>query len=232
MTTLETVVVTARRGVRIVQFGPLRISYDQRVLEPRPWTALQSRWANQLIGTAAPGPVLELCSGAGQIGLLAVHGTDRRLVAVDANPVASAFHRINARAAGLEDQVEVRTSYLTDACAEDELFPMILADPPWVLRSQVDRFPDDPVRAIDGGEDGLDVARQCIDVINRHLDDDGVALVQVGDGPQVQQLADALPYGLVATEHRAEPGRGAVVKVVATEPRQRRLTGRGSGARG
>ena len=50
----------------------LEISYDQRVLEPRPWTAAQSRWASSLFRVLPPGPVLELCAGAGHIGLLAV----------------------------------------------------------------------------------------------------------------------------------------------------------------
>ena len=55
-----------------VDFEGLRIEYDEHVLAPRPWTAAQSRWAAELIRVAPPGPVLEVCSGAGHIGLLAV----------------------------------------------------------------------------------------------------------------------------------------------------------------
>ena len=59
--------------VRTAEYGPLSIAYDHRVLEPRPWTAAQSRWVSALLESAPPGPVLEICSGAGHIGLLAVH---------------------------------------------------------------------------------------------------------------------------------------------------------------
>ena len=58
--------------IRTMTFGDLEIAYDDRVLTPRPWTALQSEWAAELLESAPAGPVLELCAGAGQIGLLAV----------------------------------------------------------------------------------------------------------------------------------------------------------------
>ena len=74
-------------------FGGLRIRYDDRVLAPRDWTAAQSRWAAELIATAPPGPVLEVCAGAGHIGLLAVTLAPRPLVCVDADAVACQYLR-------------------------------------------------------------------------------------------------------------------------------------------
>ena len=64
-------------------FGPVDIVFDESVLVPRPWTIAQSAWARQLIESVPAGDVLELCSGAGHIGLAAVHGTGRHLVQVD-----------------------------------------------------------------------------------------------------------------------------------------------------
>ncbi len=164
---------------RSMTFGPLTIAYDERVLTPRPWTVLQAEWARELLEEAPPGPVLELCSGAGQIGLLAVHGTGRRLVCVDADPVACGYAATNAKAAGRGDLVEVREARL-DGLAPDEVYPLVIADPPWVRTDQVGCFPADPVRAIDGGEDGLRVARACVAAIDRHLHADGSALLQLG----------------------------------------------------
>ena len=71
-----------------LDFAGLHIEYDEHVLEPRPWTAEQSRWAADLIREAPPGPVLELCSGAGHIGLLAVTLAPRSLVCVDVDSTA------------------------------------------------------------------------------------------------------------------------------------------------
>lgn len=169
-------------------FGPLRISFDARVLRPRPWTAAQSEWAAELIADAPAGAVLELCAGAGQIGLLAVAGSGRRLVCVDLDPVACDFARGNAEAAGLADLVEVRQGPMDEVLDDGERFAVVVADPPWVRRSEVGRYPEDPLRAIDGGDDGLDLARTCLDVARRHLLPGGSVVLQVGSAEQVAQL--------------------------------------------
>src|SRR4051812_10156925 len=86
----------------------LAIHYDHSVLEPRPWTAEQGRWAAELAAHAPAGRILELCGGAGHIGLVAPRRSGRRLVQVDADPAACRFARQNATVAGLGAQVEVR----------------------------------------------------------------------------------------------------------------------------
>jgi release factor glutamine methyltransferase/ribosomal protein L3 glutamine methyltransferase len=150
------------------------------------------------------------------IGLLAVDGTDRRLVCVDVDPVACAFAEANAGAAGRSGLVEVRRASL-DTFAADDPFPLIIADPPWVRSELVGCFPADPVLAIDGGTDGLDLARQCVDVIDRCLHAQGAALLQLGSYEQARVLDGELPDSLVLTETRGEPGRGLVVLLARPE---------------
>ena len=113
-------------------FGSLRIAFDARVLRPREWTAAQSEWAAELLPRLPAGPVLELCAGAGQIGLLAVVDSSRRLVCVDADETACRFARANADGARMADRVEVRQARLEEALAPEDAFPLIIADPPWV----------------------------------------------------------------------------------------------------
>jgi release factor glutamine methyltransferase len=161
-------------------FGGLAIAYDDRLLAPRHWTQAQGRWAAELLPDLPPGDVLELYCGAGQIGLLAVSGSGRRLVGVDVNPVATHYTRLNAEAAGLD--VMTRTGSVHDVLAEGETYPLIIADPPWVPQAQVHAFPDDPRLAIDGGEDGLARIRDCVAAIDGHLGAGGVALVQLAPG--------------------------------------------------
>jgi release factor glutamine methyltransferase len=202
-----------------IRFGGLDIAYDDRVLEPRPWTAAQSLWAAELLASAPPGPVLELCAGAGQIGLLAIAGTAHRLVAVDADPVACEFVRTNARAAGLADRVEIRNAPLEQALADDERFAVIVADPPWVPTARTTEFPADPLLAIDGGPDGLALARRCLTVAGTHLTVDGVMLLQLGSTAQVDGLSHDLSDELVVDEVREPDPTGVVVAV-------RRVSGR------
>jgi len=161
-----------------LDFAGLHIEYDERVLQPRPWTAEQSRWAAELIKEAPPGPVLELCSGAGHIGLLAVTLAPRSLVCVDVDPTACHYLRRNAERAGI--RVDVREGDMTEVLDPDEEFAVVIADPPWVSSDDVIRFPEDPRTAIDGGADGLDLVRTCLQVVDRHLAPAGSALLQVG----------------------------------------------------
>jgi release factor glutamine methyltransferase len=196
-----------------MEFAHLTIQYDDRVLRPRPWTATQSRWAAELIRRAPDGPVLELCTGAGHIGLLAVALEPRPLVAVDLDPVACHYARTNAEASGLSSLVEVREAALEEALAPDERFAVVIADPPWVPRESVDRYPEDPTLAIDGGPDGLDLARSCLRVAARHLVPGGPVLLQVGDREQAEALAGELEPlgGLVLREVRCYP-RGTLIR--------------------
>ena len=173
-------------------FGALQISFDGRVLRPPAWTAAQSRRAAEILPDAPPGPVLELCAGAGQIGLLAVHGSDRRLVCVDLNPAACAWTRHNAEAAGVADRVEVREGPMDQVLRDSERFALIVADPPWVRRDDVPNYPEDPVLAIDGGVDGMDVAWLCLDLARTHLATGGTLLLQLGTPQQVDAIRDRL----------------------------------------
>jgi methylase of polypeptide subunit release factors len=197
-----------------IDFGGLQIAYDERVLRPRTWTENQSRWAAGLLPSLPAGDVLELCSGAGQIGLLAIAGCDRRLICVDVNLVAAELTAVNALAAGLQDRVEMREGLVSEVLAPEERFPLIIADPPWVRRSETVRFPEDPLLAIDGGDDGLGVVRTCLSVIAGHLVEGGVALLQLGPGNQVAAVS-ALLSGtpLVTGETREFGERGVLLRI-------------------
>lgn len=171
-----------------IEFGPLTIRYDHRVLTPRPWTTMQSKWAADLLRTLPDGPVLELCTGAGQIGLLTVALHPRPAVLVDLDPVACEFARVNVEHAGLED-VEVREAPLESALSPDERFGLVLADPPYLTTTGTGRFPRDPLLAIDGGPDGLDVVRRCLYVADSCLEPGGAVLLQLADASQADAVA-------------------------------------------
>lgn len=208
-------------SARTARIGSLTIEYDSSVLEPRAWTARQSEWAAELLAVAPPGPVLELCSGAGHIGLLAIlHAPTRRLVMVDASPSANAFAHRNAINAGLSDRVELREGYMDAEGIVDpgERFAVIIADPPYVASGEIGRFPSDPTLAIDGGADGMDVAFLCLEMIDRHLADGGHAVVQLGTAQQIdlvqQRIGDpGRRLRLRVVEERAYPGPSGGVLV-------------------
>ncbi|MGZ6746650.1 MAG: hypothetical protein ACXVD3_02005 [Nocardioides sp.] len=76
------------------------------------------------------------------------------------------------------------------------------------------RYPEDPLQAIDGGPDGLELARDCVTVVHRHLAPAGSAILQLGTTAQVAQLDDlvAASPGLVLTDVR-EFDRGVLARL-------------------
>ncbi len=204
---------------RRTTFGGLTIDYDDTVLEPRDWTLLQSDWAVELMGRVPAGPVLELCCGAGHIGLEAVRRGSRRLVQVDVCATACDFALRNAESAGLADRVEVRCTDLTALTAAGgtpERYPLVLADPPYLPSDRISTYPTDPELAVDGGSDGLALLRRCIEVIDAVLLDGGTALVQVAGIAQAMDLAPLLGDRLGIAEIREHDPQRAVLAIERT----------------
>ena len=145
-------------------------------------------------------------------------------MAVDIDPVACAFARHNAARAGLD--VDVREGPMERVLAAEESFALVTADPPWVPRAETGRFPEDPLLAIDGGDDGLDLARLCLTVADAHLAEEGSVLLQLGTEDQVSEIAawaseqvrlrvtDSRPHGAVRWRRGAAGPRalGAVAR--------------------
>ena len=191
-------------------FGSLNVTYDPRVLAPRPWTIAQSYWASEAAAWAPPGPILELHCGAGHIGLAAAHLSKRSLVQIDRDAVACELARLNADHAGLGEETEVRLAAIPRGLLDAERFPVIIADPPYVPTSEVARHPDDPVGAIDGGRDGLDEVRCCVELAARHLDEKGLFILQLRTIEQAHEVA-AMSPGLEVVGTRCIDDLGVLV---------------------
>ena len=175
-------------------FGSYVIEYGPDLLAPRAWTIEQSHWAIELLrsGAVPEGAILELCCGAGQIGLVVAAETDRPIVQVDDHLDACTFAMRNATSAGIT--VDVRCEPVERAVRPGERFAVVLTDPPYVPTDQTDRFDGDPAHAIDGGDDGLDVARRCVAVARGALLVGGAVLVQLGGEEQARRLAVEAPF--------------------------------------
>jgi release factor glutamine methyltransferase len=94
---------------------------------------------------------------------------------------------------------------------DDQRFPLVLADPPYLRSEDIGTYPDDPPLAVDGGPDGLRLARTCLRVAGRHLADGGALVLQLRDADQAGALAPAAAeHGLAAVETRVVEGRGAL----------------------
>lgn len=198
-------------------FGPLEISFDAHVLRPRSWTLAQSEWAAELSdGTA----MLELGSGAGQIGLAAASLSGNPVVQVDVSAAACRWATHNAAANGLAHEVTQRCGTADEVLGVTERFAVVIADPPYVPSAEVYRFPEDPLSAIDGGLDGLECVRSFVAAVEPHLAPEGSLVIQVWGMSQVEGLArwlvDPDTPALAVTEVRAYGDDRALARLIGT----------------
>jgi methylase of polypeptide subunit release factors len=126
------------------------------------------------------------------------------LVQIDANPLACSDARYNARSAGLEDRVVVHCTSIAEVATWARRFPLVIADPPYIASREVARYEQDPVDAIDGGMDGLDLARACADAVIAVLAPHGRALLQLGGRRQVDAMEAWVQPDLDLVEFRSD----------------------------
>lgn len=208
-------------STKTMRFGPITVEYDARVLAPRAWTLLQSEWAaelsRELDARGESAPLLELCAGAGHIGLAAAVLADRDLVQVELDPVAAGYATDNARRAGWAERVEIRAVPLRSALDPDESFSLIVADPPYLRSAVTGQWPEDPLHAIDGGADGLELTRECLHLAAEHLAEGGSLLLQVAGAQQAADVDRILQthqsWRLRTRELRSVDAERAVVRI-------------------
>ncbi|HET9595620.1 MAG TPA: peptide chain release factor N(5)-glutamine methyltransferase [Anaeromyxobacteraceae bacterium] len=148
-------------GVR--EFHGRPFASDARALVPRPETELLVEAA--LAALPERGSALDLCTGTGCVGVtLALERPGARVVSVDLSEDALALARENS--ARLGAAVELLRGDLFAPLAPGDRFHVVAANPPYVptgelagLSREVRR---EPRLALDGGPDGLAVARRIV----------------------------------------------------------------------
>ncbi len=169
-------------------FHGVRLSLSAETLEPRPDTEilvdaalpfLQARVAHQ--GYAR---LLDLGTGTGAIAiaiLAAVPGVTALATDISADALETA--QKNAAANGVADRFKARR---TDWYGSIEgCFDLIVSNPPYIETAEIGRLdPEvaafDPLRALDGGADGLDAYRAIVAGAADHLEEGGRVALEIG----------------------------------------------------
>jgi len=196
------------RGFR--EFHGLAIATDPRALIPRPETELLVDEAIALVVarlTAEPRPpgapklrIADVGTGTGAIAVALLAALRKRhmdehvmLVAVDLWPDALDLARENAAGHGVADHMRFREADLLPV--GDDPYMLICANLPYVATGELATLAADlafePVSALDGGPDGLDVIRRLVERLPAVLEPGGVALLEIG-ADQGEAVAEAV----------------------------------------
>lgn len=193
---------------------------DERVIVPRSYIG---ELLDGELTTVVPDPeavtsVLDLCTGSGCLAILAALTYPNAIVdAVDLSADALAVAERNVCDYGLKDRITLQNSDLFSALGARR-YDLIISNPPYVSAEAISAFPPEyqaePVMAHAGGDDGLDLVRRIIAEAPRHLERDGVLVVEVGTGLDIlEEEYPNLPFLWLETEDSS----GEVFALTAAE---------------
>ena len=180
------------------EFWSLPFGLNESTLDPRPDSETLIEQALKNLGhdrQTQPLCILDLGTGSGclLIALLSAlpHATG---LGIDIAPRALSQARVNAARNGVSSRAVFRSGNWLDGM--DDFFDIIISNPPYIPRGDIARLePDvrdfDPLQALDGGADGLDIYRALIPPMLDRLKPSGFVVLEVGVG-QARTVADLL----------------------------------------
>lgn len=182
------------------EFYGLELRVDQRALIPRPETELlvekaidvARSWANR------PLKIADVGTGSGALAIsLAVALPDAQLYAIDSSQPALELAAINCRAHGVQDRVKILQGDLLGPLPEPVV--IVVANLPYIpsaslaqLSPEIAHF--EPIAALDGGEDGLQVYRRFLQQVPGKVLPGGCVIIEIAadQGQSIIKLVDSL----------------------------------------
>ncbi len=167
--------------------------------------------------------ILDLGTGTGCLLLAALDIFPAATgVGVDLAPEAAALAARNACTTGLAPRAAFLAGHW--ACALSARFDLVLANPPYIPHAEIaGLMPEvarhEPVRALDGGPDGLDAYRTIIPRLLDLLTDHGTAIIEIGAGQAPDVSAIAMAAGIAVLDILPDLGgipRAVVLRVEKT----------------
>ncbi len=133
--------------------------------------------------------VLDLCTGSGCLAILAARiFPEAQVDAVDLSADALEVAKRNVADSGFADRITLHHGDLF-APLKTRKYDVIITNPPYVDQDAMDALPTEfrhePVMALAGGNDGLDIVRRILKESAKHLTPDGGLLCEFGTGREI-----------------------------------------------
>ena len=145
----------------------------------------------------APLSFLDLGTGTGCIVLAALAEYPQAWgVGVDINPAAACLAQDNARRCNMATRALMMAGQWANALSAQTRFDVVFSNPPYIPTTDLDGLMDEvrlhePVRALDGGQDGLEAYRHLCARLPQLLKHNGIGIFEFGIGqePALRDIA-------------------------------------------
>lgn len=163
-------------------------------LIPRPDTEILVEKAIELVKKG--GDVADFCTGSGCIGLsILMYANVNSMTLVDISKSALEMARKNAQKHSLLDKCQFILGDIRD-CLPQKKYDLIVSNPPYIPTSDIEHLSDEvkkePLLALDGGKDGLDIIRFLVGDCLAYLKENGHMLIEFGydQEKQIKELLE------------------------------------------
>lgn len=182
---------TAREPLALItghrEFWSLDFHVSPATLIPRPdsETLIEAALA-AFADHPAPRTIIDLGTGSGCLLLALLKEFPSAFgIGLDLNPEAAALAKRNAVNLGLSDRAAFVVNDWTNSLSGR--FDLIVSNPPYIASATIETLmPEvarhEPRTALDGGVDGYDAYRAILPNLTRHLDPNGSAILELGQG--------------------------------------------------
>jgi release factor glutamine methyltransferase len=176
------------------KFFGLDFMVNEHVLIPRPETEVLVEAVLGVIKNTNCPRILDLGTGSGNIAIsLTKNAANCRIVASDISADAIEIAKENARLNGVFGKIIFKKSDLF--CDVAGRFDVIVSNPPYIARHEFETLQKEvlkePMLALDGGVDGLDLYRRIFNAAPGHLANGGYCIVEIGFG-QLSAIKDII----------------------------------------
>ena len=186
------------------EFLNLKFRVGQGVLIPRPETEIVTEFAMKKIDEMRSGikNVIDLCTGSGCIAIsIARHNPSLVVYGIDSSPDAIKYAMVNA-SLHKTDNVRFICGDLFAPLRQDRMFDLIVCNPPYIRSGDIRILQPEirdwePIRAIDGGDDGLLYYRRIISEAGTYLNKEGILIFETGNDQSRDVISIMEKHGFV-----------------------------------
>lgn len=168
------------------EFYSLRFDVSPAVLIPRPESEFVVIEAIEALKTLEAPRLVDVGTGSGCLAVACAHQlTKAKVTAIDLSPKALEVARKNAERHKLIDRVEFLEGDLLGPLADAPTLDAIVSNPPYIPTDDVANLEPgvrdhEPILALDGGADGLEVVRRLIREAAPRLRPGGHLILEIG----------------------------------------------------